>query len=207
MLLCIVSGILLAHNLYSFLAAYEPVDARVLVVEGWLTPEELDQAAQTFRQGKYERLITTGGPISGWPGLYADSDYASIAADYLANHGVKLEFITAVPAPKSAQERTFLSAVMLREYAKKTGFPLDAVDIISAGPHARRTRLLFQMALGEKIRVGIMAAQPSGFEPETWWKSSMGVETMVFQALGYVWIKCCFWPGPPGSQKELWASN
>jgi hypothetical protein len=205
--ICFVTGFLLAKNLYSFLALNLPSGARVLVVEGWLAPQELDQAIEAFKKGKYERIVTTGGPVSGWPGLSQDTDYAELAADYLAHHGVQRDLISAVSAQKSAQERTFLSAVMFRESAQRLGITLDAVDIFSAGPHARRSRLLFQMALGQEVRVGVLAAKPDGFDPAVWWRTSEGVEQMFFQSFGYVWVKCCFWPGPSGSQKELWADR
>jgi len=203
----VLISILSVSSLYAFLAPNEPVNSRVLVVEGWLTPEELDQAEQEFKNGRYERIVTTGGPIYGWPELLVDTDYARLAADYLVRRGVQRESISIVPTPNSAQERTFLSAVTFRESAHRLGIQLDAINIFSSGPHARRTRLLYQMALGQKVRVGILAALPSGFDPDAWWRTSIGVETMVFQSLGFVWVKCCFWPGPPGSKEELWSGR
>lgn len=205
LLVGIGTSILLANNLYAFLAPNQPVGARVLVIEGWLGPKELDQAIAAFTKGKYERIVTTGGPVIGWPESKLGADYAMLAANYLAQQGVQRDLIAAVSAPKSAQERTYLSAVMLRESAQRFGIALDAVDIYSSGPHARRSRLLFQMALGQKVRVGILAARPDDFDPETWWRTSAGVEQMFFESLGFVWVKCCFWPGPPGSRQELWA--
>jgi uncharacterized SAM-binding protein YcdF (DUF218 family) len=204
LLLFIALSILLLKNLYTFLAPNDPVGARVLVVEGWLSPDELVQAIQAYKNGKYERIVTTGGPVTGWPGSNLDTDYAKLAADYLAHHGIRPDLIYVVSAPQSAQERTFLSAVMFRESAQRLGITLDAVDIFSSGPHARRSRLLFQMALGQEVRVGILAARPSDFEPESWWRTSVGVEKMLFQSFGFAWVKCCFWPGPPGSKEELW---
>ncbi len=204
LLICVVTSILLLNNLYYFLAQNEPVGASTLVVEGWLAPVELDQAIQAFKKGKYERIVTTGGPVTGWPESNLDTDFAKLAADYLAHHGIRRDLIAVVSAPESAQERTFLSAVMLRKSAQQLGITLDAVDIFSSGPHARRSRLLFQMALGQKVHVGILAARPNDFDPEAWWRTSVGVEKMYFQAFGFVWVKCCFWPGPPGSRKELW---
>ncbi len=204
LLICVVSGFLLLSNIYNFLAQNEPVGALILVVEGWLAPDELDQSIQTFKKGKYERIVTTGGPVTQWPGSNLDTDYAKLAADYLALHGIRRDLIYVVSAPKSAQERTFLSAVMFRESAQRLGITLDAVDIFSSGPHARRSRLLFQMALGPKVRVGVLAARPSDFEPEAWWRTSVGVENVFFQSFGFIWVKCCFWPGPTGSREESW---
>ena len=204
LLISLVMGIFGAKNIYTFLAPNEPAGAHVLVVEGWLAPAELDQAIHAFNNGKYERIVTTGGPITRWHRMTTASDYANLAANYLVQHGVRPDLISAVPAPKTTHERTFLSAVTFRESMQKLGITLDAVDVFSAGPHARRSRLLFQMALGQKVRVGVLAARPDSFDPESWWRSSAGVEQMIFQSLGFVWVKCCFWPGPPGSQKELW---
>jgi uncharacterized SAM-binding protein YcdF (DUF218 family) len=192
------------RNIYTFLAQNDPVGARILVVEGWLAPKELDQAVQTFKVGGYTRVVTTGGPTD-WPETKY-SNYAAMAADYLAQHGVPRDVILVVPAPPSAQERTFLSAVMLRESAQRLGIKLEAIDLFSSGAHARRSRLLFRMALGTKVIVGVLAAKPESYDPEAWWLTSKGVESIVFQAIGLVWVKCFFWPGPPGSQQELWAS-
>jgi hypothetical protein len=193
------------RNIYSFLAPNDPVGARVLVVEGWLAPEELNQAIQIFKRGGYERVVTTGGPISGWPELSIHSNYAKMAADYLAQHGVPRSAIIFVPTPQSAQERTFLSAVVRRDSAHQLGIPLDAIDLFSSGAHSRRSRLLFQMAFGQKVRIGILAGRPGDYDPEAWWRASSGVESIVFQSVGLLWVKCFFWPGPPGSQQELWA--
>ena len=208
-LLLLVIGLLMcilgARNIYSFLAPNDPVGARVLVVEGWLAPEELEQAVQTFKRGGYQRIVTTGGPISGRPELLVHSNYAQLAADYLAQHGVPSDAILVVPAPASAQERTYLSAVVLRESAQRLGITLAAIDVFSSGAHARRSRLLFRMAFGPKVRVGILAARPEGYDADVWWRTSAGVESIVFQSIGLIWVKCCFWPGPPGSKQELWA--
>ena len=207
MVLGLVMSMLVVRNIYPFLAPNNPVGALVLVVEGWLAPDELDQAVQTFKTGSYQRVVTTGGPIVGWPKLFIHSNYAQLAADYLAQHGIPRDAILVVPSPASAQERTFLSAVVFRESAQKLGITLDTIDLFSSGAHARRSRLLFQMAFGPSVRVGILAARPEGYDPDSWWRTSSGAGAIVFQSIGLIWVKCFFWPGPPGSQQELWADR
>lgn len=203
----LAASLFMARNIYPFLAQNEPVGARVLVVEGWLAPEELDQAIQAFKKGGYERVVTTGGPIVGWPELAMHSNYANIAADYLTRHGISRDVIFSVPSPASAQERTFLSAVVLRDTVHQLDIRSDAFDLFSSGAHSRRSHLLFQMAFGKQARIGILAARPSAYDPEAWWRSSSGVESIVFQSIGLLWVKCCFWPGPPGSEQERWGTK
>ena len=199
------AGTFVATNVHGFLAANEAVGAQALVVEGWLGPDELDQAVVRFHSGRYERVITAGGPLVGWPKATGYESYAELAAAYLTAHGLEREAVVAVPAPDSAQDRTFLSAVMVREWAKESGVALDAIDVFSAGTHARRSRLLYRMAFGPHVGVGVLAAQQRGYDPKAWWLTSSGAESVVSEAIKLAWVKLFFWPGPPGSHDELWA--
>src|SRR5487761_2217124 len=93
------------RNIYAFLAPNDPApQARTLVVEGWLDGGELDQAVAAFRTGRYERVVTTGGPIEKWMGFRQASNYADWAAGYLKPPGLAGAEVTPVPAPASAQE-------------------------------------------------------------------------------------------------------
>ncbi|MDQ6627071.1 MAG: YdcF family protein, partial [Pseudomonadota bacterium] len=129
-------------------AGVDAKGARILVVEGWLTAPELDAAVAVFRRGRYERVVVSGGPFEDWPAEPRFDTHAARAADYLKHHGLADATVDAVPAPASAQDRTFLSAVVIREWAKQRGIRLDAIDLFSAGVHAYRSALVFRMALG-----------------------------------------------------------
>lgn len=200
-----VATMLVGRSLHSFLAPNEPVGARILVVEGWMNPEGLDQAFSAFRTGGYERVVTTGGPIERWPGDHGPATSAERAADYMKQRGLAVTSVTAVPAPASAQDRTFLSAVMVREWAKRSGLAFDAFDVFSSGTHARRSRLLYRLAFGPDIKVGVLAARSSDYDADRWWQTSTGARDVLDQAIGLLWVECFFWPPPPGSQEERWA--
>src|SRR5207249_446895 len=123
----------LADRLHDFLAVTEPVGARVLVVEGWLGAHELNEAAKTFQAGGYQRVLTTGGPIHGWP--ERGGTFAEFAADYLKTRGVPAAAVTAVPSPMTPQDHTYYSALMVREWAKRSGVTLEALDVFSQDTH------------------------------------------------------------------------
>lgn len=212
--LCFVGGvalIALAFAANGILAMNEPAlgrggtGARILVVEGWLDRADLDQSIEAFRRGRYERVLTTGGPIQAWGESGVWETYAERAASYLQSQGLSDAPIVAIPAPASAQDRTFLSAVVVREWARRAGVTLDAIDLYSAGPHARRSRLLFEMALGDDVEVGILSSTPAQFDAQHWWTTSVGAESILSEALKLAWTQCCFWPPPPGSHEERWA--
>jgi hypothetical protein len=205
--LLLVAGagaVIAARNVYSFLATTEPVGARTLVVEGWLPPTELDQAIDVFRAGGYRRIVTTGGPISNEFERWGADSYAERARSYLLRKGVPDDTVIAVRAPASAQDRSFLSAVVVREWLARDGEATEALDVFSSGVHSRRSRALYRMAFGAPVRVGIYAATPSRPSPETWWRTSAGVKEVPLEALGWLWTKLFFRPAKPGSHEEMW---
>ena len=149
-------------------------------------------------------MLTTGGPIESWSGEPVWKSFAERAAGYLQAHGLSGVPVIAVPAPKSAQDRTFLSAVMVRDWAQRSGLTLDAIDLYSAGVHARRSRALYRLALGPTVEVGVLAASPRTYDAQRWWASSNGAKTVVGEAPARL-TACCFWPAAPGTHEERWA--
>ena len=196
--------VLVAPSLYPLLAPQQLVRGRLLVVEGWMKPEGLDQAIATFRAGGYEHVVTTGGRI-GWPNPDAHATFAELAADYLKRRGLREVPVTAIPSPDSAQDRTFLSAVMVRDWASQSGLTMEAVDVVSSGTHARRSRLLYRLAFGPKVAVGVLATRSSEYDAGAWWRSSAGSRDVLEQAIALLWVKIFFWPPPAGTHEERWA--
>jgi uncharacterized SAM-binding protein YcdF (DUF218 family) len=214
LLLVLVAGaaVMLGRDAYALLAPNEPAHgrdgsgARTLVVEGWLGQDELIQAAARFRAGHYRRVLTTGGPIEAWSDVGGWHSYALRAAAYLRAHGLAESEVIALPAPASAQDRTYLSAVMVRDWGERTDTALEAIDLVSAGVHARRSRWLYRMALGSAVEVGVYAARPTEFDAVRWWTSSAGVKLTLGEVLGLAWTACCFWPAAHGTLAERWAA-
>jgi hypothetical protein len=202
--------VVVARGLGGFLASSEPARGRdghgaaLLVVEGWLNEDELNDAIAAFRRGHYTRIVTSGGPIESWQEGVTYPSFAERAASYLRRHGLAEAAVTAVPAPASAQDRTFLSAVMVREWARRDGVPLDALDLFSGGVHARRSRLAYRLAFGPGVEIGVLAAVPRLYDVDRWWQTSEGAKTVLGELLGLGWTECCFWPGAPGTHEELW---
>ncbi|MGE4110903.1 MAG: hypothetical protein AB7E73_09410 [Burkholderiales bacterium] len=192
------------YHIHSFLAVDEPSDALLLVIEGWITPNELDQAVTRFRGGGYTGVITTGGAVPDDLSRSTRTSYAALARDYLLQRGLPESAVTAVPAPESAQDRTYLSAVMVRDHLSRSGQAIDAIDVYSSGVHSRRTHALYRMAFGPQVRVGILSAQPVTYDPDHWWRTSVGAKTVLSEWISWIWTVLFFHPAPPGSHEEKW---
>lgn len=198
--LLLLSGaalVVAARNLYPFLALNAPAGARVLVIEGWMDREGFDQAISAFRKGGYEHAVVTGAPFEQWAKSEGYATAADRGAEYLLAKGLPQAKVAAVPSPASRRDRTFLSAVAVRDWARRSGLELTAIDVFSHGAHARRSRLLFQHAFGPGVRVGVLAASSRGVD-EDWWRTARGAREMLDQTVALAWTKLFF--RPPAAQ-------
>ncbi len=203
LLLAAGSGWLAAHALYGFLAPNEPVDRGLLVVEGWVNDATLAEAARLWRAGGYSRLVTTGGPVERYSSVFPFANYAEQAAESLVALGIPAAEIAVVAAPSSDRERTFMSAVALREWLARNRIDASTLDVITEGPHGRRTWLLYRDAFGANVTIGIRSVMSTElYSPAAWWKSSAGAKDVVTEAIAWLWVKCFFHPIPSISPAE-----
>jgi len=202
------TALIALRHLAGYLAEERPATARdgrgagTLIVEGWLDEDGLDAAIAAIGRGRYERVVASGGPIDGWREGRSWSTYAERAADYLRRHGVTSIPVVAVAARESPQDRTYLSAVVVRDWLRRQSVTIDAVDLYSGAVHARRSRLVFQMAFGPEVDVGVFAAPPRRYALDRWWTTSDGVKAVLDEAIGLAWTTCCFAPPAPASHDE-----
>jgi len=65
---------------------------------------------------------------------------------------------------------------------------------MTLGPHARRSRLLFQKAFGKEVKVGVISVEDRDYDPAHWWRSSEGVREVLGEAIAYFYAKFFFSP-------------
>ena len=181
--------------IYPFFAITQRVESRLLVVEGWVDAHAIKVAAEEFRGGGIDRVFSTGGPVEGIGGYINDySTAASVGAGRLRQAGVPADKVQMVPSRVSARDRTYSSAVALRKWCGENKVPLTAVNVLTEDVHARRTRLLFQMALGPDVKVGIIAVPNVDYDAARWWRYSEGVRAVIGETIAYVYVRFLFFP-------------
>jgi hypothetical protein len=179
---------------YSFLAVNDPVDKGALVVEGWLPDYALQQALTEFGRGHHSQIFVTGGPLANGAPLSEYRTFAELGAATLMRLGLNTNVVQAVPAPRVRLDRTYASAVALKNWLGSHRITETNFDVISLGPHSRRSRLLFEKALGKNYKVGVIAVGNQEYDTNRWWESSSGVRTMVDETVAYVYTRLFFHP-------------
>jgi len=106
--------------------------------------------------------------------------------------GMDSNALQPVPAPWVRRDRTYSSAVSLKAWLNARQMRPASINLITEGPHARRSRLLFEKALGKGIAVGIIALPTRGYDPRHWWRSSQGVRQVTGEAIAYCYARFLF---------------
>lgn len=193
-LLLVVSGYLFFSNLYDTLAPVERVEAKVLVLEGAVTDQVLTEAIREFRSQPYEWLITTGTPLDYGSYLIDYGNTAAVMGMSLLRLGFDSARLIVAGSAVGLHDRTYHSALALKNYLRNNMPAIKAVNVMSPGVHAGRSRLLFRAALGDSISVGIIAVPSPYYQSDAWWQSSKGFRDVLSEMLGYYYVRFFFRP-------------
>lgn len=186
---------LAVKNIYPFLAVTDRVDAKILVVEGWVHQYAIDASLREINAGQYERIFTTGGPVIGTGGYTSDfNTTASVGADRLKAVGVPDELLQMVPCREAGKDRTFSSAVALREWLRQHNMTVQGINVVTEDTHARRTRLLFEKAFQGNVKIGVISVHSPDYDAKHWWRYSQGIEDVAEQGFAYLYARLFFSP-------------
>jgi len=198
MLLFLVSlsvVIVAARRIHPFLAVSDPISGGGLVAEGWMPDYAMEQVISEFRRNRYTKLYVTGGPIERGRLLQNYRTSAEAGSAMLVKLGLNADVVRPVPAPRTWTDRTYISAIALRNWFLRYGVEERTLTVMSLGVHARRSRALFQEAIGRSTRVGVIAIEDRSYDPNRWWRSSEGFRTVTDEAIAYLYATLLFYPG------------
>ena len=91
-----------------------------------------------------------------------------------------------IPCWVERKDRTYNAALAVEQWFQENGVSVRSIDVMTLGPHARRSRLLFQKAFGKEVRVGVISVEDRDYDPDHWWASSQGVREVVGEAIAYI---------------------
>jgi hypothetical protein len=191
--------LIVGRSVYGFLAVTKPVPGGLLVVEGWAPDYVMQAAIAEFAANHYDRLMVIGGPLEIGAPLSEYHTTAEMGAAILLRFGMSSNAVQAVPAPSVRQDRTYASGVALREWLHVHHETATKVNLISLGPHARRSWMMLELALGKSFTVGVISLGSKDYDSKHWWRSSAGFRAVVDETVAYVYARVLFRP-PKESQ-------
>lgn len=193
-LVCIIplASIFLVWKIYPFLAVSKPVNSDVMVVEGWVSAPILKVVAETFQEGNYKVIYTVGSSFDSETSEIEKS-IAQTALDHLIRFGVSVDSVKAVSTkPGINQDRTYWSAVELKEWFDSNNIFVDSLNVVTEGPHSRRSRLLFKKAFRDNVIIGVVSIPAFDYDPSGWWRYSEGVKEVISEGAAYFYARFLF---------------
>ncbi len=196
LILSVISLLILfgAGNIYNVLAPVHREKADILVLEGFISDYVLQDAINEFRKNNYQLLITTGTPLEYGDLLSPYKNTAMVAGMSLLKMGFDSTRLVIVGTSEIRNDRTYNSAVALKKWLVKNRPQTKSINLMTMGVHGARSQLLFQEAMGDTIRVGIISLKNFYYGPHSWWKSSKGVRETMNETFGYFYVRLFFRP-------------
>ena len=197
LLLFLVLGsavVFLVRTIHPFLAVNAPVSGGALVIEGWAPDYALQATAELFARDHYDRIFVTGGPLEWGSPLAAYKTTAEVSAATLFKMGLSTNAVQPVSAPLVMRDRTYNSAVALKKWFVEHGGVPQKINLLTVGPHARRSRLMFQKAFGKEVEIGVTALPVRDYDPGKWYRSSQGFRVVTGEAMAYGYARFFFRP-------------
>jgi len=196
--LCILAVYAGRRGIHPFLALDRPVASDILVVEGWVPDYALKRGLDLSVMQKSRYLLLSGGTVRGEINPERGDTYAHMAMQRLQRIGGDLRHVHPVPSPEllpePVRDRTYTQALSVKKWLKDQGVSVLAINVLTVGPHARRSRLLFQMAFGPQVKVGVIAVVDREYNPRAWWRYSEGVKEVLSEAAAYLYARFLFYP-------------
>jgi DUF218 domain-containing protein len=182
-------------NVHPFLAVTDRVNTHILVIEGWMNQYGIRKGADESKTGSYERVFTTGGPEIGSGGYTNDyQTSAGVGAESLKKLGLPDELVQMVPSHVIGRDRTYNSAVALRDWFHEHNMSVHSMNVLTEDAHARRTRLLYQKAFAKDVMIGIISVPNPDYDTKRWWRYSDGVREVIGESIAYVYARFFFYP-------------
>lgn len=196
LLLVFVIGIsyLILSNLYPTLAPVEREQTELLIVEGFISDYVLQAAINEFKNNKYQLLVTTGTPLEYGDLLAPYHNTAIVAGKSLLRLGFDSSKLVMVGTDEIRNDRTYNSAIALKRWLKVHRPGIRSLNLMTMSVHGGRSRLLFQAAMGDSIKVGIISLPSFYYGKHSWWKSSKGFRETMNEAIGYFYVRFFFRP-------------
>jgi hypothetical protein len=186
--LIFLAGIFIGiRSLVPFLACQKPVQAQVLVLEGWIHDFALPGVRAEFDAGEYQLLLIAGPSIPNGEPFSEFGTYSELTKATLLKQGWNENQIVALKGRDAANHRTRNAALSVRAWVISSPSTVSGINVYSLGLHARRTQLVYQRVLKGTVRVGIISGTDLRFDADRWWASSDGLRLVIYEAFAYLY--------------------
>jgi hypothetical protein len=191
----VIAAILLAsRGLFRFLAVSDRTHGDLMVVESWIRENTIRQVIEEYASAQYRAVVVVNAVYDGGDGWESGRYRGEYLTNALTRRGIPVDRVFLVACDVVNKDRTYHCALAVKEWLALRGPSPRELDVATVGPHARRSRILFQKAFGRDAQIGVIALDEKSYDPVHWWRSSEGVREVLFEGVAYLYARFLFSP-------------
>lgn len=179
------------RELYPFLAAPKFVPSQVLVIDAWMPTVALQAVAHTYAQDRFSQAIVVGAYYS-FDEVDGDPGNLEVVKATLVRAGIPPHQLHGIVYSGVARDRTYAAAIAVRRWLAASSLSVHGLDVATLGPHSRRSRLLYQMAFGPDMQIGVIPVRDPAYDSRRWWRFSEGIRQVLFEGVAYLYARFFF---------------
>lgn len=149
------------------------VDAIVILSDDNFTADRAARAADLYHDGWASRVVGSGRRLRPYISI------ADLMQHDLESRGVPKQAV--IPFAHDATN-TLEELRGIREFVQQQGW--KRIMIVTSNYHTRRTRYLCEHVFPVDVHVLVVAAPDHDYDPDSWWKTRMGIKTFFHEFAG-----------------------
>lgn len=194
LILSVGMPLFLLPEMHGFLAMQDKVNEDILVVESWIPDFAIPGAVDEFKTIGYRQLILVGTPIMYGGYLSGFKNHAEFTHARMVTLGIDTNKVTVLEIADVKKDRTYQSALAVKKWISSNQYNKRKINVYTLDTHSRRSRLLFQKAMGDDYVIGVISAPDIRYDAMEWWKSSNGFRSVADEFIAYVYAAAFFHP-------------
>lgn len=181
-------------TIHPFLSENNPIETKVMVVEGFIPDYAIEEAMDLFTKDNYDLMIITGKKRMKGAHLDMYENDGEFSAATLTKLGFDMQKVVVVPVNYTVtKDRTYESGKAIKNYIQINP-DINSFNLVTIGAHARRSRYLFAQSFNPDFNIGIVSVTSRGYDSVTWWQTSVGFRQVMQETIAWVYARFFFFP-------------
>lgn len=192
---------LFIRYVHNYLSLNNPIKSKILVIDGMFPGYVYDSLVKIINRDKYEIVVTTGIETDYVFSPEDNFNTAEISYKILKKKDLKNCRLEKAPAGAIVKNRTYNSALTLKNWLKQNDLEGNGFNIASFGAHSRRTHILYKKVFKD-IDIGMISIRDVSYNPVKWYKYARGMRMVLSETITCVFVKLFFFPKSGVTEKH-----
>ena len=171
----------------------QPADAIIVLGDDNVPADRATRAAELYRAGWAPIVVASGRDLRRY------SNLADLIQKDLENRGVPASAVVRLPHHAAG---TLEEALVARDVVTRRRW--HRLLLVTSNYHTRRVRYIYRKVMPESVRVHVIPARDSDYDPEHWWEGRSSIKLFLHETAGYfaaLWELRGYKSLPSGSER------